>query len=82
MTQDDIVAMAKRAGLVQVLEEFPYDNAGQTIMAQVTSMPPIEQLTAFAKLVAEKERSTLGAGLLPTITVVDPILNLEDIKWV
>ena len=26
--------------------------------------------------------ATLGAGLLPTMTVVDPILNLEDIKWV
>jgi len=62
MTNDDIFAMAKRAGLTQVVEQFSqvvprqlYYGKG-AIPTNITSMLPIEQLTAFANLVAEKER--------------------------
>ena len=46
MTQDEIIEMAKQSNLLGVIDSFHYTNR-QTW---------IEEATAFAKLVAEKER--------------------------
>jgi hypothetical protein len=78
MTNDDIFAMAKRAGLTQVVEQFSqvvprqlYYGKG-AIPTNITSMLPIEQLTAFANLVAEKEREEC-AGLCDSEATCDGI---------
>ena len=46
MTQDEIIELAKQSNLLGVIDSFHYTNR-QTW---------IEEATAFAKLVAEKER--------------------------
>ena len=50
MTQDEIIEMAKQAGLEIVVGES-LDGKVKTVR-----MPPINLLETFAKLVAEKER--------------------------
>jgi hypothetical protein len=45
MTQDEIIEMAKQSNLLDVIDSFHYDTKNW-----------VEEATAFAKLVAAKER--------------------------
>ena len=54
MTQDEIIEMARQAGLEVVIQQS-FDGLSKTVR-----MPPMKPLEAFAKLVAAKERSNLA----------------------
>ena len=51
MTQDEIIEMAREAGLIHILDEHAHEYGSGTF-----ENTPYPELEAFAKLVAAKER--------------------------
>lgn len=75
MTQDEIIDMAKQSNLLGVIDSFHYTNR-QTW---------IEEATAFAKLVAEKEREVVANWIMDRGFATghgDSIVDLLDqLEW-
>jgi hypothetical protein len=71
MTQDEIIEMAKQSNLLDVIDSFHYDTKNW-----------VEEATAFAKLVAAKEREACAkvCDELQDIPATEPHHCAEDIR--